>query len=93
MVSCIQQESECRFHLAHSARITKSSLAYQLGYLSDTEIAREILEGTYDIPNDVDETTELILDEISRPGMRIQVGDEVIEISKEDFQRYWNAVK
>ena len=94
MEQAIQTETEYRFQLAHSAKIHSSSLAYQLGYLSDTEVAKQILEGTYEIPDDIDDATALILDEIARIGMEIVSHDrEKITITPEDFCRYWKGVK
>jgi hypothetical protein len=94
MEQAIQTETEYRFQLAHSAKIHSSSLAYQLGYLSDTEVAKQILEGTYEIPDDIDDATALILDEIARIGMEIVSHDgEKITITPEDFRRYWKAAK
>ena len=72
---CIQEESLARFQLAHSAKINKSSLSWKLGYLSDTDIAREMLEGTYDIPDDVDDVTHMVLTEISKLGMELVAGN------------------
>jgi hypothetical protein len=94
MVQVIQEETECRFHLAHSTGITTSSLAKKLGYLSDTDIARQILDGTYDIPDDVDDATALVLEEIARIGLTLQSGEgEKIVVTPEDFRTYWNRVR
>jgi hypothetical protein len=55
----IQRECEVRFTLAHSAPIMNSLLGEKLRYLSDEEIARQIITGTYDIPEELDLATNV----------------------------------
>jgi len=43
----IFEETEMRFKLAAQALISSTKLIEQLGYLGDSEIARQIVEGTY----------------------------------------------
>ena len=94
MVRCIQEETEVRFQLAHSAPITQTSLARKLGYLSDTEVAAQILDGTYDIPDEVDDATVVLLEEIARLGLQLVNGKgEKFVVTPEDFQRYWQGVR
>jgi hypothetical protein len=89
----IQQECEVRFTLAHSAPIMNSLLGERLRYLADEDIARQIITGTYDIPEELDEATKMILREIGRMGVRIvnEEGAE-IEITQEDFKKFWRRV-
>ena len=49
----------------------KHKVGVKLRYLSDKEVARSIIEGTYDIPTDLDNATKLILEEIGKMGMKI----------------------
>jgi hypothetical protein len=62
----------------------------KLRYLSDEEVARSIIEGTYNIPTDLDNATKLILEEIGKMGMKIRTeeGQEIM-ITPEDFIRFW----
>jgi len=60
----IQEECEVRFTLAHSAPIMSNLLGEKLRYLSDEEIARQIITGTYEIPDELDPATKMILEEI-----------------------------
>ena len=62
--SVIQRECEVGFTLGHSTPIMKNLLANRLRYLLDKEIARQIITGTYDIPDKIDQATKLIFDEI-----------------------------
>ena len=87
-MNCIQEETEFCFHLAHSAYITKTSLASKLGYLSDNEVTWQLIDGTYKIPNDVDDATALVfvLEEIARLGLKmISSRVEEFVVSPEDF--------
>ena len=46
----IFEETEYRFQLAIDAPISSTNLLSKLGNLADTEIAQQIIEGTFDIP-------------------------------------------
>ena len=72
----------------------KHKLGVKLRYLSDEEVARSIIEGTYDIPTDLDNATKLILEEIGKMGMKIRnnEGQEIV-ITPEDFIRFWKRVR
>ena len=48
---------------AHNAPIMKHSLAGKLRYLEDEDVARAIVDGTYEIPPELDEATKFILQE------------------------------
>ena len=90
---CVRRECEVRFQLGHSAPINKTLLAEDLKYLGDSEIAKKIFTGTYEIPDEVDNATALILTEIGKLGMKITRGEEKdIEITPDDFKRYWKRV-
>ena len=92
--SAIQRECEGRFMLAHSAPIVKTLLGEKLRYLLDDKTARQIITGTYNIPEEMDTATKSILKEIGRMGVKI-VNEEgsKIEITPEDFQGFWRRVK
>ena len=62
----IQKQCEYHFTLAHRAPTTKHTIGAKLTYLSDKEVARSIIEGTYNIPTDLDDATKLILEEIEK---------------------------
>ena len=72
----------------------KSLLREKLRYLSDDKTARQIITGTYNIPEKMDTATKSILKEIDRMGEKI-VNEEgsKIEITSEDFQCFWRRVK
>ena len=91
--SSIFAEIETRFQLACAAPITSTRLIYQLGYLGDSEIATQIVKGTYEIPDEVDDATALILEEIGRIGVDLTNGDKTMSITPEDFRFFWKRVK
>ena len=90
----IQDECEVRFTLAHSAPIMTTLLGERLRYLEDKEVARQIITGTFEIPDDIDPATTKILEEIGRMGMKIvnEEGSE-IEISPEEFKQFVKRIK
>ena len=82
-----------RFTMAHSAPIMKHFLGDKLRYLSDRDIASQIIEGTYDIPTDLDRESTLILQEIGRMGVKIINGERPpINITSKDFTKFWKRV-
>ena len=89
----IQETCMGRFTMAHSAPIMKHFLGDKLHYLSDRDIASQIIEGTYDIPTNVDRESTLILKEIGRMGVKIINGDRPpINITPEDFTKFLKRV-
>jgi hypothetical protein len=89
----IQQECKVRFSLAHSASNMKTLLGEKLGYLSNKSLARSIILGTYDIPSNMDPATKLILEEISKLGIKIVNGEgNKIIIMPDSFKRVWRKV-
>ena len=71
----------------------KHFLGDKLRYLSDRDIASQIIEGTYDIPTDLDRESTLILEEIGRMGVKIINGDRPpINITPEDYTKFWRRI-
>ena len=60
----VQEGYKSIFTLAHNAPIMKHFLAGKLRYLEDEDIAKAIVDGTYDIPPELDEATRHVLREI-----------------------------
>ena len=89
---CIQRNCEIRFQLAHGAPISKSVLADDLKVLSDSELARKLFTGSYEIPDDIDNATAEILRGIGELGMKVQLGQRTFTLTEEDFRKYWRAV-
>ena len=56
-------------------------------------MARAIVDGTYEIPPELDEATKFILQEIGDMGRKTKCGDgHEITIITEDFQMFWKRV-
>ena len=82
----IFEETDCRFQLAMDAPISSTDLLSKLGNLAHTEIAQQIIEGTFDIPEEIDEATAEILEDIGSMGIRMTNGSVSIPISPEEFR-------
>ena len=87
------EENEYRFQLAADAPISKTRLLEQLGYLADTEVAQQIIEGTFEIPDEIDDATALVLEEIGRIGVQMTNGEITLTITPEEFQYFWKRIK
>ena len=86
----IKTECSQRFTLAHSAPIMNSLLGERLRYLADDKIAKEIITGTYEIPEDIDPATKLILKEIGEMGKLMVTGiNNKIKITPEELRLFW----
>ena len=59
----------------------------------DTELAAQIVEGKFEAPDELDDATCLILEEIGRLGVQLTNGEVTITITKEEFQIFWSRVK
>ena len=68
-------EAEMRFQLAMEAPISSSKLIEQLGYLGDSDVVQQLVEGCYDIPEELDDATTLILEEIARVSVKLTNGE------------------
>ena len=66
-----------RFYLAEQAPICREPLRDDFGYLADTEVARQVLAGTYDYPPQFDAATREILQECA--AIRLQVGSRLVD--------------
>lgn len=64
-----------------------------LGYLTDSEIAQQIVECRYTVADDVNDATALIINYICRLGVQLTSGDLKIDISPEDFQYFWKGMR
>jgi hypothetical protein len=64
--ACIA-ENTARFSQAESTPPMTELLVMDLGYLADTEAAQQILDGTYDIPADLDTYAAKLIHELRMP--------------------------
>jgi hypothetical protein len=89
----IQQVTGQRFDLSMSATIKMSSLQEKLGFLPDTEFATNLLSGSVDIPDNVDNMTVMVLMEIICLFGTLRSGHQEIDLGEEQFQYYWRKFK
>ena len=91
----IQQEIRNRFSLGNCAPISNTLLGTELRYLSNSDIAPSIISGTYNIPDELDEATTMILHKIGVMGQKVLKGAHFpnLEISGDDYKRYHKQVR
>ena len=81
----IFEETECRFQLTIDSAISSSDLIHQLGHLVETDIAKQIVEGSFGFPEELEKATVAVLEEIGRMGVELTNGEISIVISPEEF--------
>ena len=89
----IFDETKYRFQLAMDAPITSTDLITKVGNLADTEIAQQIVEGTFDIPDEINEATAEILEGIGSMGVLPTNGTICIIITPEEIRQYWKRAR
>ena len=89
----IQDTSRARFTLALSAPIQNSSLKIRLGNFGETIFAKQLLEGTGDIPLDVEEATKELIEEMMVLWDEMVSKHEVPLISSHNYIGHWNRVR
>ena len=60
--------------------------------MTNSEFAHQIVEGTFDIPEEVDAYTTLILEEIGRIGDQMTNDEVTAMVIPEEFQYFWKSI-
>ena len=82
---------QTRFRLARVAPIcTHEQLHRDFGFLGDSEAVRQVLEGRYQFPPDIDKYTKLLLEEAHHLFARMSVEEVSDFVTTEDFQEFWS---
>ena len=89
----IQNVTERRFDLARSAPVMTSSLTPMVGFCADTPFAHQLVQGVVDIPQDVDNVTTRMIEEIQVLWDQLREKHQAPEITKFDFKQYWTRQK
>ena len=90
----LQEEIGERFTLANSAPIMKTFLGERLNYLQDEKLAKSIITGEFEPPEQLDSVTKLLLREIGKVGrILVNINAEKIEFEKDEIKLFWNRVK
>jgi hypothetical protein len=79
------------FRLAYSAGVFLSEIMNDIGYLGDTQHARDILEGTYTYPSNTNKWTMKILAEAHMSYLRLSSKSIKTTVSAFDYQDYWQG--
>ena len=79
-----------RFRIAmHAPILQDKRLFNDFGYLGDTVATKQLLEGTYQFPPDMDDHTKLLLEEAHLIYQRMSDDEIRSFIACEDFQYFW----
>jgi hypothetical protein len=80
------------FCLAYSALCYHGQLFDDLGFMGDTDCAKQILEGSYNYPLDTGIWTKKILQEAHYTFSKMSGTEIAATIITEDFQYFWQRV-
>ena len=61
--------------------------------MGDTECAAQVLEGTYEYPEGINEATKMLLQECSKMYLSMSREEVATYVTAEDYQYYWKRVK
>jgi hypothetical protein len=89
----IQDVTEKRFDLSMSTPITMSLLCKKLGFLSDTNFAISLLQGDVHIPDDIDNVTTTMIEEIIRLFQMFQEDHAEINLGESEFWYFWRKFR
>jgi hypothetical protein len=81
----IQEVTEKRYDLSMSTPITMSLLWEKLGFLSDTNFATNLLHSNVHIPDDVDNVTMMVIEEIIRLFKTLQEDHAEMTLGESKF--------
>jgi hypothetical protein len=88
----VREMTQDRFTLAASSPLCNGLLGEELGYIADTEVAREILEGTFVPPEGTSDATIIVLEEISKIAQQVTSGSVRLNMLPDEFSTYWGGV-
>jgi hypothetical protein len=88
----VREMTQHRFTMADSSPLCNGLLGEQLGYFADTDTAIQILEGTFEPPPGVPDSTILVLEEIGNITAKITRGKVRLTLTPDEFVKYWKAV-
>ncbi len=88
----IQEVTEKRFDLAHSAAITRSSLQHLVRYCATTTFAMDLLNGRETMPADVDDDTATLICEFQRIFKHLRHKHTPVDITPDNYCFYWGWV-
>ena len=88
----VREMTHDRFTLASSSSLCNGLLGEQLGYITDTRVMQEILEGRFVAPEGVSDATILVLEEIGNIAKQLVEGSVQLQFLPDKFSTYWKGV-
>ena len=88
--NAIMKNNSARFNLTVETPLMQPSVTANLGYLADSSLAQEILDGKYEPNEDLDPYTNTFLSYI---GTRQALPTLPAAITADDFKSYWKAAR
>jgi hypothetical protein len=88
----VREMTQDRFTMADSSPLCNGSWGEQLGFLADTDVARAILDGTFEPPPDTPDALILVLEEIGRIAQQIGSGAVRLLLTPDEFTQCWQPV-
>ena len=82
-----------RFQSALVAPCHHGTFFDDVGHLADGPVARQILEGTYEYPPDLDPATRLLFEEASATFDSLKPSEIATYVTPEDFQQFWQHAR
>ncbi len=82
-----------RFQYALIAPCHRRKLFKDVGHLADGPVARQILEGTYEYPQDLDPATRLLFEEATATYVALSPTALATYVTPEDFQHFWQTAR
>ena len=89
--AALQAALTARFTLTNDTPGMQEPLRSLLGR-GDTEVAKQILEGTYECPEDMDEGSKLFIKNLKARWTALKQTVSVV-VTAEDFRSYWTKAK
>jgi hypothetical protein len=93
MVKAFFKENDERFSQTEPTPPMQPPLVNDLGYLAETEMADQVLEGTYEIPQEVDRYTQELLQELRRPEIVRKKGPIHTVVTPAEHTQSWKRTK
>ena len=82
-----------RFQLALIAPCHQGTFFEEVGHLVDGPVLQQILEGTYEYPQDLDPATRLLFEEATHTYASLSPQEIAIYVTPEDFQLFWQTAR
>jgi hypothetical protein len=82
-----------RFQSALIAPCHRGTFFEEVGHLADGPVSQQILEGTYEYPQDLDPATRLLFEEAAHTYASLSPQEIAIYVTPEDFQLFWQTAR